>query len=202
MINCSPISQLYLLFILAITSGTLSGLELEPSVVEVTQDNAQDSEKTAIADTSMPVKIIELVPLEPELVDVSEIITLLEKEEFNRESLAQLPQEGKLSHFGGGSYLFINSSDMNIAILMDEIRFELKPSQGKVIYPSSKLNSGSCQVTLSYKLEQQWKVFRKTRWMTTRSYRSLIFFHQDPGSGQLIIKPVVDVLPYDPQKAE
>lgn len=139
---------------------------------------------------------------EPELIDVSEIIPLLEEEGFNSESLARLGNGGQLSHFDGGGFLFVNSSEMKVAIQMGEIRFELDPDQGKLLHPIASHKGGACQVTLSYQCDEDWKVFRKTRWMTSTRYRSLIYFHQDPGTKQIMVSPVVDVLPYEPSTAE
>jgi hypothetical protein len=129
--------------------------------------------------------------------NIAEIITLLQKDEMNRDCFALIFKDGEPADFDGGSYLFINASEIKIAVQIGRKKFELNPSEQKLLQPTATHEGGGCQVTLSYQREAKWKVFKDTRWSTNKRYRSLIFFHQHPVSGQLMVSPVVDLLAYN-----
>lgn len=130
-----------------------------------------------------------------------QIVLLVRKGEKNSDGFVILPLDGDLSSFSGGSYLFINASKLNVAGKIGDERFQLKPGQRELLLPKATHEGGGCQVTLAYQRDEKWKIFRDTRWTTTKSYRSLIFFHQHPVSGRLSVSPIVDILPYNPPDA-
>lgn len=130
--------------------------------------------------------------------NIIEITALLDAEKMNRDSFGIVFTDGMPTEFVGGTYLFINASQTTVAGQIGDEKFELKPSQQKLLSPTATHKNGGCQVTFSYQKEEKWKVFKDTRWSTNKGYRSLIFFHQHPVSGQLMISPVVDLLPYKP----
>lgn len=125
-----------------------------------------------------------------------QIILLIRKGKLNSDGFVVLPLNGELENFSGGSYLFINASKLNVAGIIGDKRFELKSGQRKLLKPAATHVGGGCQVTLAYQKQDKWKVFKDTRWTTTKRYRSLIFFHQHPVSDHLAVSPIIDILPY------
>lgn len=131
-----------------------------------------------------------------------QIILLFRKGKNNSDGFVVMPINGELTNFGGGSYIFINASKLNVGVVIGDKKFALKPNQRRMLSPQPDHDNGICQVTLSYQREDKWKTFKDTRWPANDRYRSLIFFYQDPESGRLGVSPIVDMLPYQPTDAE
>jgi len=123
-----------------------------------------------------------------------QIILVVRKGEKDSDGFNLLPIDGQLNEFSGGSYLFINASKMQVGGIIGDKKFELGPGQRNLLKPAASHAGGGCQVTLSYKKEEKWKIFYDTRWVVNVRYRSLIFFYQDPDSGGLVVSPIVDFL--------
>lgn len=127
-----------------------------------------------------------------------QIILLIRKGKENSEGFVVVPINGALGEFGGGSYLFINASGLNVSGIIGDSKFSLKPGQRRLLNPKPDFDDEICQVTLSYQREDKWKTFKDTRWSANKAYRSLIFFYQNPENGRLGVAPIVDILPYEP----
>lgn len=127
-----------------------------------------------------------------------QIILLMRKGKENSEGFVVIPINGELGEFGGGSYLFINASGLNVGGVIGDSKFGLKPGQRQLLNPKPDFDDEICQVTLSYQREDKWKTFKDTRWSANEGYRSLVFFYQNPENGRLGVAPIVDILPYNP----
>jgi hypothetical protein len=125
-----------------------------------------------------------------------QIILLIRKGPKNSDGFEVVPINGDLGAFDGGSFLFINVSKTNVKTMIGDSEFDLEPRQRFLISPKPNAGSNLCQVTMSYQDEGRWNKFKDTRWSTNPRYRSLIFFHQDPKTGQLGVAPIIDILPY------
>jgi hypothetical protein len=123
-----------------------------------------------------------------------QIILLIRKGKDNSDGFVVLPLDGELANFRGGSFLFINASKLNIAGVIGDKKFGLKPGKRQLLKPEPNHENGICQVTLAYQKKEKWKRFYDTRWPANKKYRSLIFFHQDPATGRLGIAPIIDML--------
>jgi len=128
-----------------------------------------------------------------------QIILLMRKGEEAKDGFTVLPVSGELGDFGGGSYLLVNASGVNVAGKMGDKSFELAPGSRELLQPAATHEGGGCQVTFAYMRGQEWKVFRDTRWSVNPSYRSLVFFYQNPSTEKLAVAPVVDLLPPAPR---
>jgi hypothetical protein len=126
-----------------------------------------------------------------------QIILLIRKGKDNSDGFVVLPINGELANFKGGSYFFINASGLNVAGVIGDSKFALKPGQQRMLKPAPDYEGDICQVTLAYQRDDKWKTFKDTRWPTNKRYRSLVFFHQDPESGRLGVSPVIDMLPFE-----
>lgn len=125
-----------------------------------------------------------------------QIILLMRKGRENRDGFVVIPVNGELGDFGGGSYLFINASGVNVGGVIGDAKFALKPGQRNMLKPKPDFDGQICQVTLAYEREDKWKTFKDTRWSADKAYRSLVFFYQNPENGRLGVAPVIDILPY------
>jgi hypothetical protein len=131
-----------------------------------------------------------------------QIILLIRKGKEDSDGFVVIPINAEQTNFGGGRFLFINASSLNVGGVIGDSKFALKPGQQKLVTPKPDHPDGICQVTLSYQREDKWKTFKDTRWSANESYRTLVFFHQDPETGRLGVSPVVDILPFKPKGGE
>ena len=139
--------------------------------------------------------IFEVYGKAPFISAFKQIVLLMRKGKKNSDGFEVIPINGDLANFTGGSYFFINVSKLNIAGVIGDKKFALKPGKRQLLQPKADLKGGICQVTLAYQREDKWKKFYDTRWPANKKYRSLIFFHQDPTNGRLGIAPIMDILP-------
>jgi hypothetical protein len=122
-----------------------------------------------------------------------QIILLIRKGKESSDGFVVIPINAEQANFAGGSFLFINASALNVGGTIGDKKFALKPGQQKLVTPKADHEGDICQVTISYQRDEKWKTFYDTRWPANKTYRSLIFFHQDPETGRLGIAPIVDM---------
>ncbi len=171
----------------------IPGNELSPAY-EVPKLESIVVGKTTMNEKNQPV--FEVYGQAKSLGAAKQIILLMRKGKENRDGFVVIPINGDLGDFGGGSYLFINASNLNVGGVIGDSKFALKPSQRKLLKPKPDFPDGICQVTLAYQREDKWKTFKDTRWSASEAYRTLVFFYQNPENGRLGVAPVVDMLPY------
>lgn len=150
---------------------------------------------TTLNDNKQPV--FQVLGAAPALASPKQIILLMRKGENNSDGFVVIPIDGSLSNFSGGSYLFINASKLGTGGLIGDKKFALKPGQRTLLMPAPTHAAGGCQVTLAYQRDEndeKGKVFYDTRWSVNKRYRTLVFFYQDPESGNLGVAPIVEML--------
>lgn len=125
-----------------------------------------------------------------------QIILLLRRGPTNEDGFSVIPISGEMKDFKGGSYFLLNASPTKIAGQIGDKRFEIEPGNKIMINPSATHEGGAAQTTFAYKRDDEWKVFRDTRWSVNPAYRSMVFFFQNPSTSKLAVTPVVDMLPY------
>lgn len=128
----------------------------------------------------------------PPLATSKQIILLMRKGEDNSAGFVVLPIDGDLAKFPGASFLFINASSLQVGGKIGDKTFQLKPGQRDLLQPAPT-HAGDCaQVTLAYQKEEKWRAFVDTRWSVNKRRRLLVFFYQDPESGDLGVAPIVE----------
>jgi len=114
------------------------------------------------------------------------------------------PQDGRvflakvhdLASFTGGDYMYLNLTNLNLAVEMGKTKLGLKPGETK-IYDASDL-TGPTNVPVRYSFyhptEQQWKVLSASTVVLQSTRREICIFSWDPSFGRVdyhgIIFPV------------
>jgi hypothetical protein len=141
--------------------------------------------------------VFQVLGTAPPLASQKQIILLLRKGEKNSDGFTMIPIDGELTNFSGGSYLFVNVSQLNIGGVIGDKNFALKPGQRNLIKPKATHEGGGCQVTLSYQKDEtdtKGKKFYDTRWSVNDGFRTLVFFYQDPETKKIGVAPIVNFL--------
>lgn len=133
----------------------------------------------------------------PTIASQKQIVLLLRKGDSNSDGFTVIPVSGELANFSGGSYLFINVSQLKVGGIIGDKKFILGPSERKLLKPAPTHEGGGCQVTLVYQKNEAdvvGKKFYDTRWAVNARYRTLVFFYQDPVTSSLGVAPIVNFL--------
>jgi len=123
-----------------------------------------------------------------------QIILLVRKGAENSDGFEVFPIDGERTGFSGGSFMFFNASNIAVGGTVGDQELALRPGQRRLLKPNAMHAGGGCQVTLSYQYQEEWRKFYDTRWTVNPRIRAMVFFFQDPESGQLGVSPIVDIL--------
>lgn len=124
-----------------------------------------------------------------------QIILLLRKGRESSDGFVVLPIGADVNSFGGGSFLFVNASDLRIKGTIGNLNLDISPGKLGVLTPKPDFEGDICQVTLSYLRDDKFKRFYDTRWSANKDVRSLVIFYQNPQTGRLGIAPIMDIIP-------
>jgi hypothetical protein len=140
----------------------------------------------------LQVPVFKVLGKAPSLATSKQIILLMRKGTSNSDGFVVLPIDGDLAKFSGASFLFINASNMQVGGKIGDKIFQLKPGQKELLKPAATHAGGCCQVTLAYQNNEKWQTFVDTRWSASNGRRSLVFFYQDPETGDLGVAPIIE----------
>ena len=141
--------------------------------------------------------IFQVLGKSPTIASQKQIILLLRKGGNNSDGFTVVPVDGELVNFSGGSYLFINVSQLRVGGIIGDKKFALDPGERNLLKPAPSHVGGGCQVTLAYQKDEadtKGKKFYDTRWAVNARYRTLVFFYQDPVAKSLGVAPIVNFL--------
>lgn len=123
-----------------------------------------------------------------------QIILLLRKGAAKGDGFVVLPIGADTGAFAGGSFLFINASDVVINGTIGNLALNISPGKMRTLAPKPDFAGDICQVTLSYLKEGKTKRFYDTRWPANKDVRALVIFYQNPQTGRLGIAPIMDII--------
>lgn len=128
-----------------------------------------------------------------------QIILLLRKGARHEDGFTVIPIAADVKEFRGGSFLFINASELRIGGTIGNLALDVSPGKLKMLAPKPDFEGDICQVTLSYQRGEKTKRFYDTRWPANKDVRALVIFYQNPQTGRLGIAPIMDIIPRNKQ---
>lgn len=124
-----------------------------------------------------------------------QLILLVRKGKENSDGFEVLTIDNQASQFGGGKFLFMNMAKIDIAGIIGEKKFVIKPDKFTIVKPKpEKANPRVCHVSLFYTKENKAKPFFSSKWPLSIGARGLIFFYHDPKTKQLRYHSIRDFL--------
>lgn len=100
--------------------------------------------------------------------------------------------------FGGGEYLFMNATRVDIAGIIGEQKFALKPQKSALVSPEPTKTSGDRGYSYArffFRNDDTAKGFFSATWRLNERARSMVFFYHDPGTKQIRLHIIRSFLP-------
>lgn len=116
----------------------------------------------------------------PALDSKKQLIVLVRKGETNAEGMELIPIDNRLANFGGGKFLFLNMTTIDIAGVCGDEKFLIRPNTRSLIQPKSNDGTKTFHAAFFFRKEDDAKPFFSSRWPVSERARSLIFFYHNP----------------------
>lgn len=126
-----------------------------------------------------------------------QLILVLRKNRQDNNEFVLMPMPNTDLNFGGGSFFFMNATQLEIAGILSDKKFVLKPGKFTVVKPSPSKTKGVyqyCKTELLYRKGEEVRSFFNTNWRLNDDARSLIFLYQDPNTQHIRLHTIRDYL--------
>ena len=131
----------------------------------------------------------------PALTSNEQLILLIRKSKSNADGFEVIPINSIKTEFGGGKFLFVNASVVDIAGVIGTEKFVIKPGIHTIVHPKGdEKDKTLCQAELYFKKDNKPRPFFSTTWPLSDAARALIFFYHDPESKRLRLHTIRDFL--------
>jgi hypothetical protein len=125
-----------------------------------------------------------------------QLILLVRKGKENEEGMVVIPIDIQQSTFGGGSFLFLNAASLDLAGVLGETKFVVKPGKFIVTKPSPAKDEplGLVQASFFYSKDEEVKPLFNSTWPLNKQARTMVVFYEDPETGRLTRHSIRDFL--------
>ena len=123
-----------------------------------------------------------------------QLILLVRKGENNADGMDVIPIDNGTANFGGGKFLFMNSTKVDISGEAGGVKFTIKPGESTIIKPQAVSNDQASEEMFSFREGNEAKPFFSSKWPISDKSRSLIFFYIDPASQRLRMHSIRDFI--------
>jgi hypothetical protein len=123
-----------------------------------------------------------------------QLILLVRKGENNADGMDVIPIDNDTANFGGGKFLFMNATKVDIAGEAGGVKFTIKPGESTIIKPQTVSNIQASEEIFSFREGNEAKPFFSSKWPISDKSRSLIFFYIDPASQRLRMHSIRDFI--------
>ena len=132
----------------------------------------------------------------PALDSPKQLILLVRKGKANEDGMVVIPIDIQQSTYGGGSFLFLNAATLDIAGVLGEAKFAIKPGKFIVTKPSPAKDEplGLVQASFFYRKDDEVKPLFNSTWPLNKQARTMVVFYEDPETGRLTRHSIRDFL--------
>ena len=136
------------------------------------------------------------------LASPKQLILLVRKGAKNSDGMAVIPIDNQVGHFGGGSFLFMNASKLDVGGRLTDPKgriateeFALQPGRHTVVKPNGGGGGRNLvHTSLFYREGDKVKPFFSSTWPLNDKARAMVFFYRDPTTGHLRLHSIRDFL--------
>jgi len=128
------------------------------------------------------------------LASPRQLILLIRKGRENADGFELIPIDSRGTKFGGGKFLFLNATKINIAGVVGAEKFAVRPGKYAIIKPKIKAGEHTCHTALYYQKDGKQKNFFSSKWPVSKTARGLIFFYHDPDTRRIRLHSIRDFL--------
>ncbi|MEY3898469.1 MAG: hypothetical protein RLZZ214_3991 [Verrucomicrobiota bacterium] len=123
-----------------------------------------------------------------------QLILLVRKGENNADGMDVIPIDNGTANFGGGKFLFMNATKVDISGEAGGVKFAIQPGKSTIIKPQAVSNDQASEEMFSFREGNEAKPFFSSKWPISDKSRSLIFFYNDPTSQRLRMHSIRDFI--------
>lgn len=129
-----------------------------------------------------------------------QILLLVHKGKDNAAGFELVAMDSRASGFGAGKYLFLNATKVDVAGVVGEEKFLIKPSQHIIIKPKIASGEHTFHTQLFYRKAGEAKSFFSTEWRASDDARNLIFCYHDPQTTLIRLHAIKDYISKTPAR--
>lgn len=131
----------------------------------------------------------------PALSSSKQLIILVRKGAEYADGFDVIAVDSISSRFGGGKFLFLNATQIDIAGEVGGQKFALKPGTHNIVKPKAAAGGRNlAQATFYIRKDDKPKPFFTSKWPLSDNARALIFFYLDPESKRIQLHSIRDYL--------
>ena len=133
----------------------------------------------------------------PSIASTSQLILVLRDGPNDSDGLTLIPMDNSAVNFGGGKFLFMNASKVDIAVEIGDAKLKLEPRQHKMVQPKPSKSEGERKylyVYLHFRKGTEAVPFYDSTWRYNENVRSMVFLYHDPNTQQLRTHTIRDYL--------
>lgn len=123
-----------------------------------------------------------------------QIVLLVRKGKDNADGFDLIALDGRASGFGAGKYLFLNATKVDVAGVVGEDKFMIKPSQHTIIKPKIPAGEHTVHTALYFRKGEDARPFFSSEWRASDDSRDLIFFYHDPQTTHIRLHTITDYI--------
>ena len=123
-----------------------------------------------------------------------QMLILVRKGDSNADGFDLIALDGKVDAFGGGKFLFLNAAKVDIAGVVGQEKFVVKPGSHTILKPKAEEGSQLAHAMFYFRKDDEPRAFFSSRWPVGDQARSMIFFYHDPESKHIRMHTVRDFL--------
>jgi hypothetical protein len=127
-------------------------------------------------------------------VSPQQMLLLVRKGEKNSDGIDLIALDGRVNEFGGGKFLFMNAARVDIAGVVGEQKFVVKPGQHIIIKPKSEGEQGLTTASFYFRKNGEPRAFFSSRWPIGDHARGMVFFYHDPESLHIRMHTIRDFM--------
>ena len=126
-----------------------------------------------------------------------QILLLVRKGKTSADGFDLIALDARVSEFGAGKYLFMNATKVDIAGVVGEEKFVIKPNQHQILTPKIPKDEHTVHTSLYFRKGDQAdaKPFFSSEWRISDDARNMVFFYHDPQTTHIRLHTIKDYLP-------
>lgn len=129
------------------------------------------------------------VPASPQ-----QMLLLVRKGKDNAAGFDIIALDGQINEFGGGKFLFMNAAGVDIAGVVGDQKFVVKPGQHTIIKPKPADGQDVATASFYFRKNDAARAFFSSQWPIGDHARALIFFYHDPESHHIRMHTIRDFM--------
>jgi len=134
----------------------------------------------------------------PSINSKKQLVLVIRSEKDESNDLELIALDFSQAGFGGGEYLFMNAAKVDIAGVIGDLKFAVKPGKNTLLTPKPTKTRGDREYSYArffFRNKDTAKGFFSATWRLNEKARSMVFFYHDPNTRQIRLHIIRSFLP-------